>query len=133
MVLVGLTPDGLALSLDSFDGAEHHHGPVEHTQAAFDFGGKIDVAGGIEQVDMHAAPIERDAGGVNRDATVLLFDVIVGRGGPAVDFAHPMLGPTQKQHPFGDRCFSRVNVGDDADVSNLGERAGHESLAGANM
>ena len=37
--------------LDPFAGGENDDGTVEHAEAAFDFGGEIDVTGGIEQVD----------------------------------------------------------------------------------
>ena len=40
-VLVGLVPDGFALGLDAFPGAEDHHGAVEHPQAPLHLGGEI--------------------------------------------------------------------------------------------
>ena len=52
VVLVGLPPDGFALGLDAFPGAEHHHAAVEHAQAPFDLGREIDVAGRVDQVDV---------------------------------------------------------------------------------
>ena len=50
-VLVGLPPDGFALGLDAFAGAEHDDAAVEHAQAALDLGREIDVARRIDQVD----------------------------------------------------------------------------------
>ena len=44
VVLVGLPPDGFALGLDAFAGAEDDHGAVEHAQAALDLGREVDVA-----------------------------------------------------------------------------------------
>ncbi len=52
VVLVGLAPDGLALGLDAFAGAEDHHAAVEHPQAPLHLGGEIDVAGRVDQVDL---------------------------------------------------------------------------------
>ena len=51
VVLVGLPPDGFALGLDPFAGAEDDHGAVEHAQAALDLGGEVDVARRVDQVD----------------------------------------------------------------------------------
>ena len=51
VILVGLPPDGLALGLDAFAGAEDHHAAVQHAEAAFHLGGEIDVAGRVDEVD----------------------------------------------------------------------------------
>ena len=52
VVLVGLPPDGLALGLDAFAGAEDHHAAVQHAEAPLDLGGEIDVAGRVDEVDV---------------------------------------------------------------------------------
>ena len=59
-VLVGLMPDGFALGLDAFAGAEDHHAAVEHPQAPLHLGGEIDVAGRVDQVDLDVLPGEGD-------------------------------------------------------------------------
>ena len=51
VVLVGLAPDGFALRLDAFPGAEDHHAAVQHAEAPLDLGGEIDVAGRVDEVD----------------------------------------------------------------------------------
>ena len=60
VVLVGLMPDGFALGLDAFAGAEDHHAAVEHAQAPLDLGREIDVAGRVDQVDLDVLPGEGD-------------------------------------------------------------------------
>lgn len=55
--LVGLSPDGFALGLDAFDGAEDDDGSVEDPQAALDFGGEVDVPGGVDNVDRAIFPV----------------------------------------------------------------------------
>ena len=47
------------LHFDAADGAEDADGAVEDAQAAFDLGGEIDVAGGVDQGDARVAPFER--------------------------------------------------------------------------
>ena len=128
-VLVGLMPNGFALGLDAFPGAEHHDAAVEHAQAAFDFGGEIDVAGRVDQIDLDVFPGERDRGGVDRDAAFLLLGIVVGDGRAFIDRADAVAEPAVEQHPLGDGGFARVDMGDDADVAKVvdvrhGENAG---------
>ena len=55
-IFIGLPPDRLALGLDAFAGAEHHHAAIEHAEAAFHLGRKIDVAGRVDEVDRIVVP-----------------------------------------------------------------------------
>src|SRR5690606_10412358 len=62
MIPVGLSPDGFALGLDSFDGTEDHDRSIEHAQTPLDFRGKIDMARGIDQIDDAVFPPAGDCG-----------------------------------------------------------------------
>ena len=128
-VLVGLMPDGLALGLDAFAGAEDHHAAVEHPQAPLHLGGEIDVAGRVDQVDLDVLPGEGDRGGVDRDAPLLLLGVVVGDGGALVDLAHAVAEAAVEQHPLGDGGLAGVDVGDHADVAEVVEVGGHGGIA----
>ena len=72
-ILVGLPPDRFALRLDPFHGAEDHDAAVEHAQAAFDFGGEVDVARRVDDVDRRVLPAAGDGGRVDGDAASGLF------------------------------------------------------------
>src|SRR5205814_935086 len=72
-VLVGLTPDGFGLWLNTADGTEHGTRTVEYAQAAFDFNREIDVAGRVDNVDALVAPETRCGGAGDRDAAFLLL------------------------------------------------------------
>src|SRR5690606_38097400 len=50
-VLVGLTPYGFGLRLDTGGAAEHYDRTVEYAQGALYLNGKVNVAGGIDNVD----------------------------------------------------------------------------------
>ena len=126
MVLVGLPPDGFALGLDAFAGAEHHDAAIEHAQAALDFGREIDVARRVDQIDDDVLPRKLHARRVDRDAALGLFGIVVGRGGAPVDLAGAMLRAAGKEHPLGDGRLAGVDVGNDADVANFFEGSGHE-------
>ena len=56
LVAVGLVPDGFALGLDAADGAEDHDDAVEHAQRALHFHGEVDVARGVDDVDLVVLP-----------------------------------------------------------------------------
>ena len=129
MVLVGLVPDGLALGLDAFAGAEDHHAAVEHPQAPLHFGGEIDVAGRVDQVDLNVLPGEGDRGGVDRDAPFLLFGVVIGDGGALVDRAYAVAEAAVEQHPLGDGGLARVDMGNHADVAEVVNIGWHRRLA----
>src|SRR5207237_8029602 len=70
-VLVGLPPDRLRLRLDAGDRVEHGDRAVEHAQRALDFGGEVDVAGRVDDVDAVIAPEARGGGRRGRDAGLL--------------------------------------------------------------
>ena len=52
VVAVGLTPDGFGLGFDAFLAVEDRDGAVEHAQRSLDLDGEVDVAGGVDQVDL---------------------------------------------------------------------------------
>ena len=56
VVLVGLTPDGLGLGLDAFFAVEHGDGAVEDAQRALHLDREVDVAGGVDDVDLVVVP-----------------------------------------------------------------------------
>ena len=68
---------------------------------------------------VHVVPGERHAGGVDRDAALLLLGIEVGVGRALVDLAHAVAGAGVVQHPLGDGGLAGVDVGDDADVAEL--------------
>ena len=83
---------------------------------------------GINQIDHHVTPRHRHTRRVDRDAPFLLFGVIVGRGGPFVDITHAMRRTAVVEHPLGERRFAGVNMGNNADVSQVFDFPSHELL-----
>ena len=64
---------------------------------------------------------ERNAGTVDGDAAILLFLVVIGFRGPLVDAAQLVLGARVKQNVLRGGRLAGIDVGDDADVTHLGE------------
>ena len=52
VVLVGLAPDRLGLGLDALLAVEHGDRAVEDAQRALDLDGEVDVARGVDEVDL---------------------------------------------------------------------------------
>ena len=130
VVPVRLPPDRLALRLDALAPAEHHHGAVQHPQAPLHLGREVDVPRRVDQVDRDILPRHLHAGGVDGDAALLLFGVVVGGGGALVDLAGPVPLARDVQHPLGDGCLPGIDMGDHANVAELGE-VGHGKGGGA--
>ena len=56
---------------------------------------------------------------------LLLFHVGVGDRGALVHVAHPVRKPAVEQHPLGDGGLSGIDVGNDADISEVFDVVGH--------
>ncbi|GJD04898.1 hypothetical protein ColKHC_13723 [Colletotrichum higginsianum] len=54
VVALHLAVDGDGLTLDARDGAQDHDGAVEHAQSTLDLDGEVDVARGVDDVDVSA-------------------------------------------------------------------------------
>ena len=133
---VGLPPDRLGLGLDPRDPAEHHHRPVEHAQRALDLDGEVDVAGGVDQVQLVVAPLDGGGGRRDGDAALALLRHPVHLGLAVVHLADLVDASGVEQEPLADGGLAGVDVRDHPDVAGAGElgllcdsgfgRGGHE-------
>ena len=117
----------VANCFDTFASAKYNNCAIEHAQAAFDFGGEIDVPWGIDQIDIDIFPRESDTSRVDCDTSFGLFCIVVGCGGTTIDFASAMFSTRYVEHPFGDGRFAGIDMGNDANIAKLGEIFGHNS------
>ena len=127
-IFIGLTPDRLRLRLHTADCAEDHHRPVEDAQAAFDLGGKVNVARGVDDVDLMLLPLAADGRCGDGDAALAFLGHPVGDGRSVVDLADLMRQAGVVQHAFADRGFATVNVGNNADIPNVFQCGRHIPL-----
>ena len=79
----GLAEDGLGLDADTFDAIDDDEGTISDTEGGGDFGGEIDVSGGVDEVDQEVAlgglevrdesgidvVVQGDGGGLDGDTT----------------------------------------------------------------
>ncbi len=121
-VPVGLPPHRLALRLHPGHRVEHGHRTVEHPQRTLHLVGEVDVPRGVDQVDPVAVPGAAHGRGEDGDAPVPLLRVEVRDGRAVVDLAALVRGSGGEQDPFGDGGLAGVDVGEDAEVADDGER-----------
>ena len=126
---VGLPPDGFGLGLDAFLGIEHRHHAVEHAKRSLHLDGEVDVAGGVDQVDLVGPPAKLPWAargcGLDRDAPLLLLLEEVHGGGALVHLADLVAAAGVVEDALRHRGLARVDVGTDADVADGGEIGGH--------
>src|SRR5581483_9522706 len=118
-VFVRLAPHGFRLRLDAGDRIEHGDRAVEDAQRALDFGGEVDVARRVDDVDAVIAPEAGRRGRRDGDAAFLFLLHPVHDGGAFVDFTNLVRNPGVEQDPFRGRRLAGIDVRHDADVSRL--------------
>ena len=116
MILVRLAPHGFGLRLDASDRANNGNRSVEYAQRTFDFRRKIDVAGRVDNINLPVAPIGGGRGALNRNAALLLLRHPVHGSRTVVYFAYTVNFSRIVKDAFGCGGFSRVDMGDNADI-----------------
>ena len=132
-VLVGLTPYGLGLRLNAFLAVEDGHGAIEHAQRTLHLGGEVDVARGVDDVDLEllarvvglTVPETGGRSGLDRDATLLLLRHEVHRRSAIVRLADLVVLTGVVQNTLGGGGLAGIDVRHDADVANLIQVAKH--------
>ena len=132
-VLVGLTPYGLGLRLNAFLAVEDGHGTIEHAQRTLHLGGEVDVARGVDDVDLEllarvvglTVPEAGGRSGLDRDATLLLLRHEVHRRSAIVRLADLVVLTGVVQNTLGGGGLAGIDVRHDADVANLIQVAKH--------
>src|SRR6201999_2406480 len=106
---------------------EHAHRAIEHAQAALDFDGEVDGAGGVDDVQTLAAPERAGGSRSDGDAALLLLLHPVHRRGTFVHFADfvPLAGVIQDA--LGGRGLAGIDMRHDTEVAVVlyGMNAGH--------
>ncbi|MBA7670061.1 hypothetical protein ES703_78204 [subsurface metagenome] len=118
-VPVGLAPHGFRLGLHATHSAENSDGTIEDAQRALHLHGKVDMAGGIDDVDAMAVP---EAGGGSRGngyAPLFLLIHPIHSGRPIVNLTHPMNPSRVVKDALGSGGLTGIDVGHDPDVANV--------------
>src|SRR5581483_1833540 len=119
VVFVGLPPDGFRLRLNTRHTVEHDHAAVQHAQRTLHFGGKIDVSGGVDQVDLMTSPTGGHGGGGNGDTAFAFLIHIVRRRRAFVYLTDAMHHAGVVQNALRRGRLARVDVGNHADIADF--------------
>ena len=114
-----LAVDGDRLRLHARHGAEDQHGAVEDAERPLDLDGEVDVARGVDDVDLLVVPLDGRRGRRDRDAALLLQLHVVHLRAFAPDLLDRVALARVEQDALGQRGLARVDVGRDADVADV--------------
>ena len=89
---------------------------VENPQRTLDLDSKVDVAGRIDNVDLHATPGSGGSGRCDRDAALLLLLHPVHGGGAFMNFADLVRTSRVIKDAFRGGGLSGIDMSGDADV-----------------
>ncbi len=118
----GVIPDPLGADADAVLGMDDDQGKIGHAQRAEGLADEIQVAGGVDDVELLAHPFGVEQGGLDGDVPLLFADVIVGNGAAVGDAAHAADDAAASQHGFAQHGFAAGSMADDGEVADVGWR-----------
>ena len=86
MIVVSLTPNGFRLRLNTALCAENGYGTVKYAKRTLNFNRKVNVSGGVDNIDTVLFPERGSSGGGDGDTSLLLLLHPVHRGSALVGF-----------------------------------------------
>ena len=112
-------PERRGMPLHARRAAHDQHGAVEHLQRPLHLGGKIDVAGGIEQRQRAARQGQDGLLGKDRDAAAALLRVGIEKRIPVVDAPEGADDARLIEHGLRQRRLARVHMREQAHAKAL--------------
>ena len=108
------TPERLGMALDAVGAADDQHSVVEHLQSALRLGGKVHMAGGVQQGDIRTSRFQQGLLGKDGDATRLFQRVGVEEGIFVIHPAQLADAARAVEHCLGEGGLAGVYMGKDA-------------------
>ena len=109
-------PERFRVALHALSTAHDEDGVIERRKHALHLGGKIGVAGRVEKIINGVAPAKIRLSGKDGDPPLALDRLRVEEGVPVVDAPALPQSAAEVEKLLGERCFPRVDVGQDADA-----------------
>jgi hypothetical protein len=130
-VFGGLAPDGFGLGLHARHAAEDGDGAVEHAHGTLDFGGEIDVARGVDDIDamsgageellqpvfLFLGPEAGDGGRGDGDAAFALLLHPIGHGIAVIHVANAVDQACIKKNALGRGGLAGINMRGNANIA----------------
>jgi hypothetical protein len=128
--LVADLPDLLGADLDAAGAAEHDHGGVGRMEGGDDLAEVVEVARGVDKVDLGIEPLGVAEGEVDRVLALDFVGRVVGEGGAVLDAA---VAPAASGHP-GERVDQgRLTTRAMADERHISDGVGAIDLHGLHL
>ena len=108
------TPERLGMALDAVGAADDQHSVVEHLQSALRLGGKVHMAGGVQQGDIRTSRFQQGLLGKDGDPTRLFQRVGVEEGIFVIHPAQLADAARAVEHCLGEGGLAGVYMGKDA-------------------
>ena len=112
-----LAQDEAGLGQRPLGGVDQEQHPVDHRQGALDLAAEVGVAGGVDDVELDVAAVDRGVLGEDRDPLLLLQVHRVHH--PLGDVLALAEGAGLPEHGVDQRRLAVVDVGDDRDISEV--------------
>jgi hypothetical protein len=122
-VFVSLTPNGLRLGLNATLCAHNGYGTVKNTQGTLYLYGKVNVAGGINDIDSVTLPEAGGSSGGNGNTALLFLFHPVHRSRAFVSLTNLMRFTGVIQDTLSSGGLAGVNMSHDTDISRFYKRS----------
>ncbi len=116
-VMLSLSPNCLGLRFNTTTSGHNCYRAVEYTQGALNFYSKVNVTGGVDDVDTVTLPRSCCSSRCDRDTTLLLLNHPVHCSGTFVNLTHLTVDTRVIEDSLSSRCLTRVDVSHDTDIS----------------
>ena len=107
-------PERFGVALDAVGAADDQHRVIEHLERPLGLGGKIHMAGGVQQGEVGVPCAQQGLFGEDGDAAGLFQRVGVQKGVLVVHAAQLSDGTGAVEHGFGEGGLAGVHMGEDA-------------------
>ena len=114
MVAPQQPPERFGVALHAIGTADHQHGIIQNLQSALGLGGKIHMAGSVQQGDIRAACRQQCLLGKNSDPTGFFQRVCVQKGVLVIHAAQLADRAGTVEHGFRKGGLARVHMGQNA-------------------
>src|SRR5262249_13666989 len=119
LALVHVHPGVLGADLDTGGGVDQQQGGIGGAQTGLLLAPQVNVAGGVEQVDLGALPFHRDDGQGDGGVALDLVGVVVGDGVAVFDAPEAGAGAGVEHHRLHEGGLAGATVGHERDVANV--------------
>ena len=104
-------PNGTGMALHAVRSTNHQHCIIQHLERALHLAGKIHMARGVQQGNLHAGPLHHCLFGKNGNTPFPFHGVGIQKGILVIHPSQGFNGSRTVQKPFRQGCFACIYMG----------------------